>query len=178
MVRKTQSFIQMPPCFWRRAGWLEALIMLWNERAHSLGAGTCRGLWTPTKRRGTRARQWRSGEPTLRPRKNISPSWTRPDTRASSPTWSAARHRPTWQSWWDAGDSSYLLYFPDLKRRLIFAPSSFVHIRWFQRGRGSSRPALRREGRRGSTPCWLKRRESSISSSSSTRWMTQLSTGA
>lgn len=63
------------------------------------------------------------------------------------------------------------------KIRYVFLPL-LVCIRSFQQGRGSLRPALRRGDRRGSMPCWLKRRESSISSSWSTRWMTLRSTGA
>lgn len=50
--------------------------------------------------------------------------------------------------------------------------------RLFQPGRGSLRRALKRAARRGSTPCWPRRQESSISSSWSTRWTTPPSTGA
>lgn len=57
-------------------------------------------------------------------------------------------------------------------------PPFLVWIRWFLQGRVSLRPALRRGGRRGNMPCWLKRQESSISLSWSTRWTTPLSTGA
>lgn len=68
-----------------------------------LCSGTCRGLWTRTRRRETRARRWRSAELTLRRRRNISPSWMLPDTRASSPTWLVGRRRLTWLCWWGQG---------------------------------------------------------------------------
>lgn len=72
-----------------------------NPEMNMLVVGTCRGLWTQTRRRGTKGRQSRSGGLTLRLRKNTSLSWTPPDTRALSPTWLVERHKPTWQSWWD-----------------------------------------------------------------------------
>lgn len=71
-----------------------------------LGVGTCRGLWTQTKRRETRGKRWRLGELTLRRRRSISPSWTPPDTKASSPTWSAERLKLTWLSWWGQSEIS------------------------------------------------------------------------
>lgn len=66
-----------------------------------VAAGTCRGLWTRTRRRETRGRRSRWGELTLKPRKNTSPSSTPPDTRALSPTWLVERHKLTWRSWWE-----------------------------------------------------------------------------
>lgn len=53
-----------------------------------------------------------------------------------------------------------------------------LRVRSFQPGRGSLRRALRRAARQGSTPCWQRQPESNISSFSSTRWTTPLSTGA
>lgn len=72
-------------------------------------AGICHGLLTQTRRRETRGRRWRSGELTLRLRKNTSPSSMPPDTRALSPTWLVERHKLTWQSWWDEhGQSAFM----------------------------------------------------------------------
>lgn len=67
-------------------------------------AGICHGLWTQIRRSETRGRRLRSDELTLKQRRNISPSSTPPDTRASSPTWSVGRLKLTWRSWW--GDSA------------------------------------------------------------------------
>lgn len=62
--------------------------------------GTCPGPWTLTRRRETRERRWRWGEPTLRQRKNTLLSWMPLATKALSPTWLVGHHRLTWQCWW------------------------------------------------------------------------------
>lgn len=74
----------------------------WISQILCVLTGTSPGPWTPTRRKGTRARRWRWAAHTLRRRRSTSPSWMRPATRALCPTWLAELHKLTWQSWWES----------------------------------------------------------------------------